>query len=668
MSGFVEHGRTIWQVALLALVGLGALWAHLGPVVRRQGRAWVARRRVGRARSGEGLADGMVVTLVGELRARGPHCALTGEAARTVLTGRDVTHLRTSDVLLAVEAASSSGEVLVELAGPIEVALGSGESTARVAEQGGRARVRTRVVRPGDRVLARGVVQACAGDAPGVGYRTAAHRFRLVAERAGAPLRVVAAGASRTVAPRGLALLRGATVGALLFAVLFVAGGAAARHAARSAGPSDPALRPGWGLSAASLAAATPFHRATVFEVVGAALRERPREALVEATLALATANEEDCTAATRALVRAGELRRGAERGEACRAPAARREAARAYLALAEYDAADAVLRDLAPTLDGEDRARALVAQVLGSSPSPWTVRDEDRCLLVSAAAATGGLGTDFARDQLRRALRDGGPTRRTCALLLARHLSGRDRDEVLAGTVAADDLLATLVRLAEDPGAAALRPEPEASALLRDDVLLLTGASLPGHALAPALERAILERELSSGASSAAWARRAWLAGDVATVASLAGDHERARIEVARALRAARQGAHAPLEDLVHALGAAIEWRADDAVRAAAHLEHVPADHDLAGAVGALAAAPRQPRPSGASLLLPLLASAVDPLLHLVVSSRQLDLARAFDDGPQARELEQTVARLYAVLSRADLALPAALVPPRQR
>jgi hypothetical protein len=45
-----------------------------------------------------------------------------------------------------------------------------------------------------------------------------------------------------------------------------------------------------------------------------------------------------------------------------------------------------------------------------------------------------------------------------------------------------------------------------------------------------------------------------------------------------------------------------------------------------------------------------------------------QLDLARALGDGPRARELERTVARLYAVLSRVDLALSAALVPPHQR
>jgi hypothetical protein len=138
------------------------------------------------------------------------------------------------------------------------------------------------------------------------------------------------------------------------------------------------------------------------------------------------------------------------------------------------------------------------------------------------------------------------------------------------------------------------------------------------------------------------------------------------------------------------------------------AHLEQVPPEHELAGALSALSAARTpsggvwRPGQSDPALLIPFvpgerqasflraarlgdgrdrlkawvrgdgaaqaLSGAVDPLHHLVLSSRQLDLARALGDGPLARELEGTVARLHAVLSRADLALSVALVPPHQR
>jgi len=729
LSGFVEHGRTIWQLALVALVASGALAALWAPGLGRRVRALVARRRVGQARSVEGLADGMIVTLTGELRARGAHFSLTGEAARTVSLDGTLTHLRTDDVHLAVAGASGT-ETLVELAGPIEVALGSAEATARVSEEGGSARVRTRVVRPGDRVRVRGALEACAGEAAGVDYRTAAQRFRLVADRRGVPLRLLAEGAANRPVRRGLALLRGAAIGALAFGLLFVAGGAAARHAARSAGPGDPALRPGWGLSAASFAAATPFHRGAVFDVVEAALRERPRARLADATMALGRASEDDCTSATRALVHAGELGRAAARGAGCADPAARLEAARAHLALAQYDEADRLYRPLVPRLDDGDRAWALVAQVLGSRPSPWTVRDEDRCILVGAATATAGLGGDFAREQLRRALRDDGPTRRTCALLLAPHLSGRDRDEVLSGTVAADDPFAVLLQIAEDPSGERAGRGLDAAAVLRDDVSLVLGLAEPRHGLVPALEQSLLPPDLPRGASRAAWERRVWLAADVAAVASLAGRHGHARAALATAARAVDEadaaGSTAGLAVPLHELGAAIELRAGDLRRAAVHVAEVPAGDPLADRVRAVFSAAAQDDPDvlvslvgegwrarleraargdgrplarklavtgGAALgdaaVLPAIVARVrkgretlrawarwdgsarareqagDPLLHLALSARQLDLARALEDGPRVRELEGTVSRLSDLLSRADLALPAALVPP---
>jgi hypothetical protein len=721
MSGFVEHGRTIWEVALVLLVALGAGSAMWGPVLRRRLLAWRARRGLGRARSARGLADGMVVTLAGTLRARGPHFALTGEAARTVVAAGDVTHLRTDDVQLEVE-----GQV-VDLVGDIEVALGSGDSAARVSEERGTSRVRTRVVRPGDAVLVRGALQACAGDVDAVGYRTAARRFRMVGEGEGVPLRIVADEAVGGASRRGLAILRGAAFGALAFGALFVGGGEAARWLAAGAGASDVALRPGWGLSATAFSAATPFHRAAVFETIVTSLRERPDERLAGATAGMTTNGTADCAAGTVALSRAGDLRRAALHGERCRSQAARLEAARAYLALAEYDAADRILRPLMATLDPADRERALLAQVLGSRPSPWTVRDEDRCVLVSAAAATGGLGSDFARKQLRLALRDDGPTRRVCALLLAPHLSGADRDEVLAGTVDADDPLAALLEAAEDPAQVTAIGRVNASTLVRADADLLVFRSAPHEGLVPGLARSLLARDLPPDASPDAWARRAWIAADAATAASLAGDDDEARLWVAKASTAARRSGLETLVVAVRVLAAAIELAAGSPDGATVLLKGVPHTDRTGRWVQALATAmvgrdagalaqltelagdawrgPLQdaaagrgrrlwrqlaedalPASSSTALLVPFVARvrhdqarlrgwarwdgarqararASEPVSHLALVAGQLELARALGDEAHEGELEATIGRLRAALFRDEIALAAALV-----
>ena len=715
MSGFVEHGRTIWELALIALVGLGALAPIFGPPLLARLRAFRARRSLGAVRTLEGLAAGMVVTLSGSLRARGAHHGLTGEAARTAHVGRgrrrSTTLLRTDEVQLVV------GSATVDLVGPIEILSGGDD----VAVRSGGLAVRTRSVRPGDQVRVRGAVETIAGEPTAAAYRTAAHRFRLVPASQESPrLRLACETRSYRVTGRARRALRGAAAGAAGFVALFVLGGALATALAlrHSSLESDPALRPGWGLSPVGWAAATPLHRPELWETVERAMAEFPRASLVEATAALARPGP-DCLPATRALAGAGELRRAARSGEACDDAESRREAARAWLLLAEYSRADRAFRALPLSLREDDRARPLAAELFGPRPSPWTVRDEDRCLLIAVAAARGTLrDKESIRDYLRRALRDGGVSQRACAVLLATRVEGRDREEVLAGAVEPADPLSILVRIDEDPLRDALVGEEAASAI-RGDAATLAGAAGLRNGLSPAFEAGIHERLTDAGdaVSPAVRHRRAWLAADIATIASLAGDHRRAR-----AIAPARVPVDGALDTAACLLSAAIELRAGAPEAARRHLSAVPPGDALglllsaeidaatggdATALLALAGfAPRGParraadgdgralsrwlaqhrtaEAVGLHLLVarvrrgrePLRAwirwggheraatRAIDPLENLVWTSRQLDLARAVGDDELADELAGTLRRLSTLLSNRELSLAIALAP----
>ncbi len=313
----VMHGELVWKAALAASGVGGFGWGGLRAVVAARRDAHDAREALGAPVSSlDGVAEGATVTVEGTLDAAGELDQIPGEH----------TPVGTGAMDLAVVVGGARVALRLRLRGVVAVTAGSHEVRTGT---GGPSRdddspwsPALRALRPGDRVLARGVLRTgAARDANVAGYRVSAARQPTLTGAQGAPVTVAWAGGSPAVqGPEIGRRLRGALLAVLTCALaLWMVGDLGLRWTRLHGTPGE---------LAAEVASAMPGRREEALRALDArALAGTPGPAVPGRRVALALLRG-DCLGAVEVAMAHGALPEAARVAERC---GRRRAAARAW-------------------------------------------------------------------------------------------------------------------------------------------------------------------------------------------------------------------------------------------------------------------------------------------------------------------------------------------------